>query len=218
MAEKCVKLGLFNRCIVMDSTHCVLDPITGHNGADKQKKQENQENIPKSKTATTVKEILQKTSNCSKTAKVKGFPPESFDRVLLDPPCSALGLRPRLECSYTTKIDLEGSEKFARNFMWCAVRLLKPGGTLVFSTCTISPMENEGAVRYLLDNYPLRLVDAVPRIGLPGLKNCGLTEEERYKVQRFEPCNKIVDALNDCDVPGFFCAKFIKTASMYKET
>ena len=32
----------------------------------------------------------------SSRGQVKGFPPHSFDRVLLDPPCSALGLRPRL--------------------------------------------------------------------------------------------------------------------------
>ena len=32
----------------------------------------------------------------SSHGQIKGFPPHSFDRVLLDPPCSALGLRPRL--------------------------------------------------------------------------------------------------------------------------
>ena len=72
-------------------------------------------------------------------ARLKGFPPETFDRVLLDPPCSALGLRPRLDLgSKASMADLEGHRDFARNFMWCAVRLLKPGGTLVFSTCEAS--------------------------------------------------------------------------------
>jgi 16S rRNA C967 or C1407 C5-methylase (RsmB/RsmF family) len=237
MAARCRALGLFNRCHVVDSTKCVLSPVPtdgcpsaphgaagpdtagldtadyalaarapdGHCGA-------NAMNRKATDAASMLAKVLAEAESRGACAKIKAFPPESFDRVLLDPPCSAMGLRPRLEIDRTTLRDLEGSRDFARGFIWCAVRLLKPGGTLVFSTCTVSPMENEAQVRWMLDSFPLQLVDAEPRLGLPGLKGQGLDEEERALVQRFEPN---AEADGDLDVPGFFCAKFLKTASMY---
>ena len=62
----------------------------------------------------------------------------SFDRVLLDPPCSALGLRPRL-LQTATSAALEQVVPYQRAFLWCAVRLLRTGGTLVYSTCVRGP-------------------------------------------------------------------------------
>lgn len=68
--------------------------------------------------------------------KFTGFAPESFDAVLLDPPCSALGLRPRLRVDLGVS-DLEEMVAAQRRILWAAVMLLKPGGCLVFSTCTV---------------------------------------------------------------------------------
>jgi methyltransferase NSUN6 len=60
--------------------------------------------------------------------------------------------------------ELEGHVKYQRLLLWAAVFLLEPGGTLVYSTCTLNPLENEGMVRYALDTYPcLRLEDHQPR-------------------------------------------------------
>jgi len=67
-----------------------------------------------------------------------GFEPESFDHVLLDPPCSALGLRPRLTHEWTLP-SLMRMADYQKALLHVAVQLLKPGGTLVFSTCTINP-------------------------------------------------------------------------------
>jgi 16S rRNA C967 or C1407 C5-methylase (RsmB/RsmF family) len=139
---------------------------------------------------------------------VKGFYPETFDKILLDPPCSALGLRPRLlhagDCD-----DLEEYSNMQRNFLWAASFLLKPGGILVYSTCTINPKENEQMVRYILDTYPF---DLIPQgkfhLGDKGLLNQGLNEQEAAKVQRFDPSNRTLDTM------GFFCAKLIKTKSI----
>jgi len=85
--------------------------------------------------------------------------------------------------------------------------LLKVGGVLVFSTCTINPLENEGNVRWCLDNFPLELLPQEPRLGTPGLAEMGLNEEERACVQRFTP------GLTEHESPGFFIAKFRKTAT-----
>ncbi|KAJ9529721.1 hypothetical protein QJQ45_014495 [Haematococcus lacustris] len=98
------------------------------------------------------------------------FEPESFDYVLLDAPCSALGLRPRLHQGATLQY-LRQCGVYTRKLLDTAVLLLRPGGRLVFSTCTISPWENEVSVRHVLDRYAgsMQLVAAEPRVGGPGL-------------------------------------------------
>ncbi|CAK9156188.1 unnamed protein product [Ilex paraguariensis] len=51
-----------------------------------------------------------------------------------------------------------------------AVQLVRPGGIIVYSTCTINPGENEALVRYALDKYKfLSLASQHPRSGGPGL-------------------------------------------------
>eukprot|EP00775_Hariotina_reticulata_P000938 gene938-1264_t len=68
------------------------------------------------------------------------FPPESFEFILLDAPCTALGLRPRLVQQQTLSTLLE-TALYQRQLLATAVKLLKPGGFLVFSTCTFNPEE-----------------------------------------------------------------------------
>ena len=72
-------------------------------------------------------------------------PPASFDCVLLDPPCSALGLRPRI-VQTACAMEMGWAVQYQRAFLWSAVRMLRAGGVLVYSTCTITPAENEGQV------------------------------------------------------------------------
>lgn len=80
------------------------------------------------------------------------FAPESFDAILCDAPCSALGLRPRLLQPATLPL-LRSTAAYQRRLLDQAVRLLRPGGHLVYSTCTINPGENEANVRWLLEKY-----------------------------------------------------------------
>lgn len=103
--------------------------------------------------------------------------------------------------------ELRGTAQYQRRILAAGVAALRPGGTLVFSTCTISPLENEGNVRWLLDSFPqLRLVPALPRIGGPGLEGPGLlTQAEAVCVQRFDP-----GAAGSLDTIGFFISKFRK--------
>ncbi|XP_059452670.1 rRNA (cytosine-C(5))-methyltransferase NOP2C [Corylus avellana] len=142
----------------------------------------------------------------------KGFSPNSFDRVLLDAPCSALGLRPRLFAGEETIQSLRSHAKYQRKMFDQAIQLARPGGVIVYSTCTINPGENEALVRYALDKYKfLSLVQQHPSIGGPGLVgHCefsdGYIEEwlrpgEEKLVQRFDPSSPL-------DTIGFFIAKF----------
>ncbi|KAH7685604.1 16S rRNA (cytosine(967)-C(5))-methyltransferase protein [Dioscorea alata] len=143
----------------------------------------------------------------------KGHFPNSFDRVLLDAPCSALGLRPRLFAGEETLESLMHHARYQRRMFDRAVQLVRPGGVIVYSTCTINPGENEALVRYALDKYEfLSLAAQNPRIGGPGLVGrCDLfdgkyveewlTESEAKLVQRFDPSSTL-------DTIGFFIAKF----------
>ena len=86
--------------------------------------------------------------------------PRSFDRVLLDPPCSGLGLRPKLAQS-ASATSLAQAPRFQRGLLWSAVRMLRVGGTLVYSTCTLTHEEDEGMVAHALRAYPcLELIPA----------------------------------------------------------
>jgi 16S rRNA (cytosine967-C5)-methyltransferase len=76
-----------------------------------------------------------------------------FDRVLLDPPCSDLGtLQSRPDVRW--KKDEEAVSRLAseqERLLDVAADRVKPGGTLVYSTCTISPDENERQIDRFLD-------------------------------------------------------------------
>jgi len=135
---------------------------------------------------------------------VHAFSPESFDRIILDPPCSALGLRPKLHIDAKNVHDINKHATYQKKFVTNAVALLKKGGTMTYSTCTINSLENEGMVRYILDEFPvMRLVPIDYDVGLPGLHSTSLTDEERGMVRRFDPSDV-------ADTIGFFVAKFQK--------
>ena len=142
-----------------------------------------------------------------------GFEEKTFDYVLLDPPCSALGLRPRLMVN-TSIQDLKKNASYQRMMIDAAVEVVRIGGFVVYSTCTINPLENEFNVRYLLDKFPyMKLVQSEYNFGLPGLTGSVqvrgksydlLHENEAPLVQRFDPGGEL-------DTMGFFIAKFQRT-------
>lgn len=91
--------------------------------------------------------------------------------------------------------------------------LLRPGGTLIYSTCTVTLGENEGLVLWALEHFSnIELMPAIPVLGGPGLKGSGLTEEQRHCVQRFGA--PLVDSNFDSDTVGFFIAHFRKKCAV----
>ncbi|EPS65803.1 hypothetical protein M569_08974, partial [Genlisea aurea] len=105
-----------------------------------------------------------------RAGSVEGFLSNSFHRILLDAPCSALGLRPRLFTGEDTLESLRTHAKYQKRMFDQAVQLVRPGGVIVYSTCTINPGENEAVVRYALDTYKfLSLAPQHPKVGGPGL-------------------------------------------------
>ena len=102
----------------------------------------------------------------------KEFPKLNFkvDKILLDAPCSGEGLirqKPERKISRSIKDIIfcsNNQEKLAE----AAVNSLKDGGTLIYSTCSLAPEENEEVIDYLINNFPMR-VEKISVDGEPGL-------------------------------------------------
>jgi 16S rRNA (cytosine967-C5)-methyltransferase len=80
----------------------------------------------------------------------------SYDAVLVDPPCTDLGtlaLRPDARWRKRPS-DPERIATLQREILEAGARATKPQGTLVYSTCTISPRENEDQIRAFLTDHP----------------------------------------------------------------
>ena len=86
--------------------------------------------------------------------------PEFFDKIILDAPCSGEGMFRKLDQAVETW-SIEKVNECAyiqRNLLDAAMKLLKPGGQLIYSTCTYNTIENEQQVQYILDHYDCSLV------------------------------------------------------------
>lgn len=114
------------------------------------------------------------------------------DKILLDAPCTALGIRPKLWETRTPK-EIEATARYQRAFIWAAIKSLRKGGTLVYSTCTISYEENEANVKYMLGKG-LKVEEQSVFIASHGIDMEG--------VQRFYPNRHLTQ--------GFFIAKLRK--------
>jgi 16S rRNA C967 or C1407 C5-methylase (RsmB/RsmF family)/NOL1/NOP2/fmu family ribosome biogenesis protein len=82
--------------------------------------------------------------------------PGAFDRVLLDAPCSGEGLfrRDRAAAAQWRPGQVRGNAERQRGLLADAARLVRPGGVLVYATCTFAPEENEGQVAWFLTTHP----------------------------------------------------------------
>lgn len=85
----------------------------------------------------------------------EAFEGSTFDRILLDAPCSGLGvMRRKPDMKYTKKEeDLDRLQSIQLQLLDSVTPLLKPGGTLVYSTCTIDRSENEEVVTAFLQKH-----------------------------------------------------------------
>ena len=81
---------------------------------------------------------------------------QSFDRVLVDAPCSGVGTwrrNPDAKWRFGAD-DLTQLIELQRNILDSAARLVKPGGRLVYATCSLLPAENAAQVEWLVASHP----------------------------------------------------------------
>lgn len=90
------------------------------------------------------------------TQLVEIYGRERFDRILVDAPCSGIGLfRRKPDTKYhKTLQDVKALQHIQLTILSSAVNALKKGGTLVYSTCTITAEENQQVVDQLLATHP----------------------------------------------------------------
>lgn len=125
---------------------------------------------------------------------------EKADLVIADLPCSGLGvLGKKADLRY--KASPEGAEelvKLQRQILSCVQSYVKPGGVLLYSTCTVNPAENIGNVHWFLEKYPEFEQDDIGGRLCPELRE-SVTEKG---------CIQLLPGIHKCD--GFFIARLVK--------
>lgn len=130
--------------------------------------------------------------------------PEAFDAILLDAPCSGEGVvrkDPDALKNWSVESNLEIAAT-QRELIDSAFHALRPGGTLVYSTCTLNRDENEDVCLWLKAQYP-DAVEFLPLNGLFASANEAVTPEGFLHV---------FPQIYDCE--GFFVARLRKTQAV----
>ena len=137
-------------------------------------------------------------------SKADGLPDVVADLVLLDPPCSGTGTFNGIPSTKwrVTRASIDEYAALQGRLIENVATHVKPGGALVYSTCSVSVEENEGVVGGFLGKHPeFRLVEASPRLGAPGL--CGLFEAQRL-YPKTHGCEGFFIARLVADAPGLW--------------
>lgn len=130
-----------------------------------------------------------------------------FDAVLVDAPCTNLGkARPDWIPPDWTPEQPAGVAHLQRDLLKRAVQLLRPGGTLVYSTCTIDPVENEAVATWLTREQPVTLeAHGLPLTGSalpPKVHGHAIPQAVRERTLRIHP--------TDHGTEAFYLARFTK--------
>ncbi len=139
---------------------------------------------------------------------------EIFDKILLDPACSGLGTlhkNPEVLSWWTPNhcIRLAASQ---RSLLSSAIKALKPGGNLVYSTCTLTPEENEEVIDFAVREFPVELEPfEIPEL----VTRPGLT---RFKEKEYHTSLELTRRLYPFEnqTEGFFLARLHKREPMVR--
>ena len=142
--------------------------------------------------------------------RIGDYLPETFDKVLVDAPCSAEGVARKDPLYFKMWSEnliqrLAGEQKQLLKSAW---RSLKPGGVLVYSTCTYAPEENEAVIQELLEQFSKEV--GVEEIGLKGVKFLSATSEWQGKKFDQVITRGIRMIPNFHNTEGFFVVKLKK--------
>ena len=136
-----------------------------------------------------------------------------FDRVLLDAPCSGLGVishDPSVKQSRTLE-DINHTAQLQRELLLAAIDACdyrsKEGAIVVYSTCSISVQENEQVVQYALEKRDIEILECGFEFGRPGLT--------KWQGKLFHPSMKLAKRIypHTHNMDGFFIVKLKKKSN-----
>lgn len=116
--------------------------------------------------------------------------PAFFDKIIVDAPCSGEGMfrkEPQAVREWSVEHTVSCGER-QKHILDCAVKMLKGGGYILYSTCTFAPVENEQICAYMLENYNMELVEP-EALGMlsPGKSEWSLSDYDMSKTRRVFP-------------------------------
>ncbi|XP_029655860.2 probable 28S rRNA (cytosine(4447)-C(5))-methyltransferase, partial [Octopus sinensis] len=130
----------------------------------------------------------------------------NLDRVLLDAPCSGTGVISNDQSVKQSRDikDVLRTAHLQKELILAAIDSCRPGGTVVYSTCSLLVSENEDVVQYALNNRKVRLVSTGLDFGDSGFK--------KFKHYKFHPSMSLTRRYypHVHNVDGFFVAKLEK--------
>lgn len=130
-----------------------------------------------------------------------------FDKILVDAPCSGLGIiQKKTEINKWWSIERVNSLVEIQNkLLVSAIKMLKVEGEMVYSTCSLTPEENELIINRILEKYPVDVED----VNVPLQNHKGLTEYQSKSLdKRLSKAIRIFPW--DVDSDGFFLIKLKK--------
>ncbi|BBB49385.1 hypothetical protein [Pelolinea submarina] len=158
--------------------------------------------------------VINQAVTCLPGEQIGALAPGRFDAVLLDAPCSMQGLRAS-ESHKARSITLTEVEALAERqtrLLESALRAVKVGGQVVYSTCTLTPQEDEGVLAALLKQFPgcFHIVDIQQRLPQPAP---GLTQfmDKNFPAEVAHAARLWPHIFGTA---GFFAAKLVKDNSL----
>ena len=137
-------------------------------------------------------------------------PADLFDAVLLDAPCSATGtIRRHPDIPHLKSLtDIERLGNLQHRLLKKAVGLLRPGGVLVYCTCSLQVEEGEKQIeKFLAEGAPVE-IDRIGDREAAGISH-SLSCEGFLRTWPFEK----IDGKSEAPADGFFCARFVRPIS-----
>ncbi|MEC2073055.1 16S rRNA (cytosine(967)-C(5))-methyltransferase RsmB [Alkalihalophilus marmarensis] len=130
------------------------------------------------------------------------FEPESFDRILVDAPCSGFGvIKRKPDIKWAKKeADIKAIQSIQQAILNAVAPLLKKDGTLVYSTCTVDKDENEETVEAFLAEHPSFVKDEDLKNRLPKQ----VVDSKRFK------SGMVTILPQDFNSDGFFISSLVK--------
>ena len=125
---------------------------------------------------------------------------ESADIVIADLPCSGLGvIGKKPDLRYKASPDgIDSLVRLQRQILSCAQDYVRPGGSLIYSTCTVNPAENMDNVHWFMEQYPEFTLDDIREKLCPELRDSVMENG----------CIQLLPGIHKSD--GFFIARLVR--------